>query len=242
MDILPAIDLRGGRVVRLERGDYNLQTNYSDAPDAVAAAFASDGAKWIHVVDLDAALSGQSSNLPALRLIRKAAGSNVRIEFGGGARTDAYIMSLLDEGVDRVVVGSAALKNWKWFEGLLGRPELSGKLALGLDARKGKLAADGWTHQVDSTAVEIASVVKGMPLGAIIYTDISRDGMLTGVNIEATAEIIAASSQAVIASGGVAGYEDIGLCRNIGCAGVIIGKAYYEGRIDIAKAIELAGV
>jgi phosphoribosylformimino-5-aminoimidazole carboxamide ribotide isomerase len=241
MDILPSIDLRGGRVVRLQRGDYNLQTTYSDAPDAVAAAFASAGATWIHVVDLDAALTGQSGNLPALRLIRKAAGLDVKIEFGGGARTDAYIQSVLDEGVDRVVVGSAALKNWKWFEGMLGRPELAGRLALGLDARKGKLAVDGWTHQVEATAVEVAAAVKGMPLGAIVYTDIGRDGMLTGVNVQATAEIIAASSQAVIASGGVASYEDIRLCREAGCAGVIIGKAYYEGRIDIAQAIELAG-
>ena len=240
MEILPAIDLRAGRVVRLQRGDYNLQTQYSDDPEAVASAFVSAGAAWIHVVDLDAALTGQAGNIAAVRQIRKAAGSGVKIEFGGGARTDEYIRSMLSEGIDRVVVGSAALKNWKWFENLLGRSEFAGKIALGLDARKGRLAVEGWTKQVEATAVEIAKSVRSLPLGAIVYTDIARDGMLSGVNVEATAEIIAASGQAVVASGGVADYDDIARCRQIGCAGMIIGKAYYEGRIDIAKAVELA--
>ena len=240
MEILPAIDLRAGRVVRLQRGDYNLQTNYSDDPAAVAAAFVSAGASWIHVVDLDAALTGQAGNIVAVRQIRKAAGSGVKIEFGGGARSDEYIRSMLSEGIDRIVVGSAALKNWKWFENLLGRSEFGGKIALGLDARKGRLAVDGWTKQVEATAAEIAKAVRGLPLGAIVYTDIARDGMLSGVNVEATAEIIAASGQPVIASGGVSEYEDVTRCRKIGCAGMIIGKAYYEGRIDIAKAVELA--
>jgi len=237
MEILPAIDLRDGKVVRLQRGEYALQTEYSDNPAAVAEAFVSAGAKWIHVVDLDAALTGRPTNTEALRAIRAAAGPAVRIEFGGGARNDELVGSILAMGADRVVVGSSALKDWAWFESLVARSENVGRVALGLDARNGMVATHGWTQTSGTSAVEIAQRVKGWPLGAIVYTDIARDGMLGGVNVAATAQIIAASGQGVVASGGVSGLADIIECRRIGCAGVIIGKAYYEGRIDLAEAI-----
>ncbi|RPI59677.1 MAG: 1-(5-phosphoribosyl)-5-[(5-phosphoribosylamino)methylideneamino]imidazole-4-carboxamide isomerase [Planctomycetaceae bacterium] len=240
MHILPAIDLRNGKVVRLELGDYARQTQYSDSPAAVAEAFVAAGATWIHVVDLDAALTGKPANTAALRDIRQAVGSDVQIEFGGGARNDAFIETMLGIGVDRVVVGSAALKDWAWFERLVARPELAGKIALGLDARDGKLAVNGWTEQLSATAIEVAAKTKGWPLGAIVYTDISRDGMLSGINVPATAAIVAASNQAVIASGGLKDIEDVRLCLAAGCAGVIIGKAYYEGRIDLSEAIAVA--
>jgi phosphoribosylformimino-5-aminoimidazole carboxamide ribotide isomerase len=128
------------------------------------------------------------------------------------------------------------LKSWPWFERLAARKDLSGRLALGLDARGGRLAVHGWTEQVAATPLEVAARVRGWPLGAIIYTDIARDGMLTGVNLEATAKLVAATSVPVIASGGVSSLADVTECQKIGCGGVIVGRAYYEGKIDLAEA------
>ena len=238
MEILPAIDLRDGKVVRLLQGDYGRQTTYSDDPAAVARAFVAAGAAWIHVVDLDAAKSGRQTNTAAFAAIRRAV--EAKIELGGGARDDAAVGAMLDLGADRVVVGSAALKNWAWFEKLASRPELAGRIALGLDAREGRLAVHGWTQPVEATVLEIARRVRNWPLGAIVYTDISRDGTLGGLNVQATAELIAVTDVPVIASGGVGSLQDVLACKAIGCAGAIIGKAYYEGRIDLAQAIAAA--
>ena len=238
MQVLPAIDLLDGNVVRLERGEYDRQTIYSDDPAGVARDYATAGAKWIHVVDLNAARSGLRENSDAVRAI--AGSGDVKIELGGGARDDRAIETMLADGVDRVIVGSAALMDWPWFETLLERTDLTGKIALGLDARNGQLSLHGWTQQSELTALELGRRVEGSGLAAIIYTDIARDGMLTGVNIEATAELVAATDVPIIASGGVGSIEDVSRCKQIGCHGVIIGKAYYEGRIDLKEAIELA--
>ncbi|MHC4295324.1 MAG: 1-(5-phosphoribosyl)-5-[(5-phosphoribosylamino)methylideneamino]imidazole-4-carboxamide isomerase [Planctomycetota bacterium] len=235
MDVLPAIDLRDGKVVRLARGDYDAQTLYSDDPAAVAAEFATAGARWIHIVDLDAAKTGKPTNTSSVLDIRRSV--DVHIQQGGGARDEATIRKILADGVDRVVVGSAALENWAWFEQLLQRSDLARHLALGLDARGGKLAIHGWLDQLDATPLELARRVTGSELGAIVYTDIARDGMLSGVNAEATAELVSATDVPIIASGGVSSIEDIRRCRRIGCQGVIIGRAYYEGKIDLAEAI-----
>ena len=238
MDILPAIDLRGGKVVRLARGDYDLQTTYHDDPVEVARQFIAAGAKWIHMVDLDAARSGRPANHQAVRAVAEASGA--AIQLGGGARDEATVDAMLSLGIRRVVVGSAAMKDWPWFERLAARDDLAGRLALGLDARDGRLAAEGWTEQLATTALELARRVRGWPLGAIVYTDIGRDGMLSGVNVEATAEIVAATDVPVIASGGLRDLADVAECRRIGCAGAIIGRAYYEGSIDLARAVEVA--
>jgi len=235
MEILPAIDLRDGRVVRLARGDYGAQTVYSDDPVAVAEQFVAAGAGWIHMVDLDAARTGRPTNTACVRAVREAV--EARIELGGGARDEAAIRAMFDIGVDRVVVGSAAVENWAWFEGLVGRDDLAGRLALGLDARGGKLALHGWRKESEIAATVLAERVRGSGLAAIIYTDINRDGMLTGVNIQATAEVISATDVPIIASGGVGSVEDIRRCRQIGCGGVIVGRAWYEGKIDLAQAI-----
>jgi phosphoribosylformimino-5-aminoimidazole carboxamide ribotide isomerase len=235
MEILPAIDLLDGAVVRLSQGDYDRKTVYSADPVEVARGLAAAGAGWIHVVDLDAARTGVRGNALAIAAIRSAV--DTKIELGGGARDDASVESMLDQGIDRVVVGSAAMKDWAWFARLVARAEMAGRIALGLDARGGRVAAQGWTEQLDLTAVELARRVAGWPLGAIIYTDIARDGVGEGVNLDATAEIIAATDVGVIASGGVRGLDDLRACRRIGCAGAIVGRAYYEGRLDLAAAV-----
>lgn len=238
MEILPAIDLRDGKVVRLLRGDYDQQTEYSDDPVSVARSFVLAGARWIHVVDLDAARSGKLANTAAVQAIRRAVPA--KIQLGGGARDEAAIRAMLAAGADRVVVGSAALRDWEWFSRAAHLPELTGRIALGLDARQGRLAVKGWTDQTDASAPEVAGRTKGWPLAAIVYTDIARDGTLEGVNVEATAAVIEATDVPVIASGGVGALEDVRRCRAAGCAGVIIGRAYYEGRIDLAEALRLA--
>jgi len=243
MDILPAIDLLDGKVVRLSRGDYDQRTVYSDAPADVAARFLDAGAAWIHVVDLNAARGGEPTNTNALAAVCRLAGERgARVQTGGGVRDRASIDRLLAVGVSRLVIGSAAMKNWPWFEALLTDDAMPNeRFALGLDARDGYLAAEGWTEQLDITAADLAERVSGSGLGAIVYTDIARDGMLTGVNYGATRRLIEATDAPVIASGGVAGIEDVRRCGEIGCAGVIVGRAYYEGRIDIRQALAAAG-
>ena len=238
MDVLPAIDICDGKVVRLAQGDFGRQTTYNDDPVAVARMFAQAGAEWIHVVDLDAARTGELANADKVLAIAQAV--DLHIEFGGGLRNTQAVETMLAGGASRVVIGSAALSDWSWFEQLAGRDDLAGKLALGLDARAGKLAVSGWTEQLDLSAVEVARRVKGWPLGAIVYTDITSDGMLVGVNIGETGKIIAATDVPVIASGGVASLQDIRRCKAIGCSGVIVGTAYYEGKINLAEAFEQA--
>lgn len=238
MEILPAIDLRSGQVVRLSQGDYARQTTYSQDPAGVAREFAAAGARWIHVVDLDGAKTGKPCNVAEIQAIRGAV--DVKIELGGGARNDQTIDFMLADLADRVVVGSAALADWAWFERLVARPTAAGKIALGLDCRGGRLAVHGWRKRSEAVPLEIARRVTGWPLGAIVYTDIARDGMLTGVNIEATAELIAATDVPVIASGGVGSLDDVRRCKEIGCAGTVIGRAWYEGRIDLGEAFGLA--
>jgi len=224
-------------VVRLKQGDYGLQTTYSDDPASIATIFAEAGAEWIHVVDLDAARSGRPANTAAVAAIRRAV--DIRLELGGGMRDTKTVTAALDAGVDRVIIGSAALRDSPWFEQLVGTDGMDGRVVLGLDARDGKLAADGWTTQVQTTALEVAQHVSDWPLAGIVYTDIARDGMLTGVNVPATARLIAHTNVPVIASGGVASLEDLAACRQIGCWGAIVGKAWYEGRIDLAEACRL---
>jgi phosphoribosylformimino-5-aminoimidazole carboxamide ribotide isomerase len=239
MDILPAIDLRDGKVVRLRQGDYDRQTTYADDPAKVARQLASAGASWIHVVDLDAARTGQVTSLHAARKIAETPG--VQVEFGGGVRDEATVDLLLEAGMSRLVVGSAALRDWSWFEGLCSRGDLAGRIALGLDAREGRLAVQGWTETLSATAVDVARRASDLPLGAIVHTDIARDGMLAGVNIAATEEVIAATHLPIVASGGVASIDDVSNCLRIGCGGVIIGRAWYEGKIDLSDALKLAG-
>jgi len=225
-------------VVRLSQGDYARETVYGDDPLSVAREFVSCGADWIHMVDLDAARTGKRTNAEAISAV--CGGVEANVELGGGIRNDAAVTETMALGVSRVIIGSAALQDWPWFAGLAAREDLAGKVVLGLDARSGRPAAHGWTEEVDLTVPEIARRAADLPLGAIIYTDIERDGMFTGPDLETTAQLIEWTGLPVIASGGISGLEDILRCKEIGCAGTIVGRAYYEGRVDLARAVQVA--
>jgi len=236
MDILPAIDLREGRCVRLLQGDYNQQINYADDPLDVALQFEQAGASWVHVVDLDGAREGQVRNLRVIeRILRR---TSLKIEVGGGLREAEPIRSLLAAGVSRCVVGTRALEDWDWFAGLFDEEICRGRIALGLDARQGRLAVRGWTCQRAETAMQVVQWTAGLPVAAIIYTDIGRDGMLLGPNLEALDEIAVQSPVPVIASGGVTDIEDVRRLAQLPLAGIIIGRAIYEKQIDLAEALQ----
>ncbi|HOA74456.1 MAG TPA: 1-(5-phosphoribosyl)-5-[(5-phosphoribosylamino)methylideneamino]imidazole-4-carboxamide isomerase [Phycisphaerae bacterium] len=238
MDILPAIDLREGKCVRLLQGDYNQQIEYSNDPVAVARQFEQAGARWLHVVDLDGAREGSVRNLPVIEGILKA--TNLKLEVGGGLRDTATIEKLLNAGVQRCVVGTQALEDWPWFERLVHTPAMKGKIALGLDTRQGKVAVRGWTEERRETALQIAERVADWPLAAIIYTDIGRDGMLLGPNMEATKVLAQVCPVPIIASGGVTDIEDVKRLVQLPLLGIIIGRAIYEKQLDLAEAVKIA--
>lgn len=235
MDILPAIDLREGKCVRLLQGDYEKQIDYADDPVAVARQFEEAGAHWVHVVDLDGARLGRPCNLPTIERIIKETG--LQVEIGGGLREFADVEALLSLGAARCVVGTKALEDWAWFEELVDRPACRDHVALGLDAREGKLAVHGWTQKMEATAIQVAERVAEWPLAAIIYTDIGRDGMLLGPNIESVKVLAEYSAIPVIASGGVTDISDVQLLSKLPLSGIIIGRAIYERELDLADAI-----
>ena len=236
MLILPAIDLRGGRCVRLRQGDYDRETVFGADPAATARRWADQGAKWLHLVDLDGAREGQPVNGDGVRAVVRAAG--LPCQLGGGLRCDAHVEEALGWGVTRVVVGTKALHDPDWCRSLCRR--LPGRVAVGIDARDGRVAVAGWLQDSDRTALDLARQCAGWGAAAIIYTDISRDGMLEGPNVEATAELASAVGVPVIASGGVTTLDDVARLARRGLAGCIIGRALYEGRIDLAAAVALA--
>ncbi len=235
MFLIPAIDLRGGRVVRLVKGDYGQQTTYGEDPVEQARQFEQAGARWLHVVDLDGARSGNMEHLEVIGRICKATG--LKVEVGGGVRGEGAIDRLLGAGVERVILGTAALKQWDWFERLMGNPTYRDRLVLGLDARDGKLAVSGWESTTDTEAVEVARRVTDWPLAAIIYTDIATDGTLAGPNVAATAAMVEATTVPVVASGGVGTIEHLHGLRKLPLQGIIVGKALYEGAFTIDQAL-----
>ncbi len=222
-------------MVRLTQGDYDRQTTYGDDPVAVAQGFEQAGATWLHVVDLDGARSGKMEHLEQIRAI--CSSTKLKVEVGGGVRDEIAIDQLLQAGVERVILGTAALKNWAWFESLMGNPTYRGRLVLGLDARKGKLAVDGWEQTTETTALEVAKTVSDWPLAAIVYTDIATDGTLKGPNVEATREMAEATDTPVVASGGVGTLDHLRALRELPVQGAIIGRALYENRFTIDDAI-----
>jgi phosphoribosylformimino-5-aminoimidazole carboxamide ribotide isomerase len=236
VELYPAIDIRNGRVVRLSQGEAARQTVYGDDPTAVAERFAEQGARWIHVVDLDRAF-GDGDNGAAVRAIVAQVGARVRVQVGGGFRTLERIRKGLELGAARLVVGTAAAADPAFVPAAI---EVAGaeQLAIGIDARNGMVAVRGWTETSTLAAADLARRVVDQGITTVIYTDVARDGMLSGPNVAGAAELQRAGV-GVIASGGVAGVEDIRAVRDAGLAGAIVGRALYEGRLTLGEALEV---
>ena len=237
MELWPAIDLRGGRCVRLLQGDYDRETVFGEDPVAMARGFAGAGAKRLHIVDLDGAKAG--TPVQADLVGRMVAATGLPCQLGGGVRSRDTAAAYLAAGVSRVIIGSLAVEEPDTFIALA--EEFPGRIVLGLDARDGRVAVRGWLETSGTLAVEIAQRHAHLPLAAIVYTDIATDGMLSGPNLPALREMIAATPLPVIASGGVAGADDIRRVAEIGAAGCIVGKALYAGAVTLPAALAAAG-
>jgi phosphoribosylformimino-5-aminoimidazole carboxamide ribotide isomerase len=235
--ILPAIDLRGGQCVRLRQGDYSQETVFGSDPVAMAQRWVAQGASFLHLVDLDGAKAGRPMNGESIRRIVAACG--VPCQLGGGLRTDKDIAEALGWGVTRIIIGTQALKDIAWFEAVCHRHP--GKIVLGIDARNGQVATEGWLETSKRSALDLARQCADWLLAAIVYTDISRDGMLEGPNYDALAEMARTVSWPVIASGGVTTLADIKRLAQLNLAGCIIGRALYEGRLNLKEAIRVSG-
>ena len=236
MEVWPAIDLRGGLCVRLEQGDYARETVYGEEPREVALQFVEQGAQYLHLVDLEGAREGLPVNLPSVQEI--LASVDITCELGGGIRDEQSIEELLDFGLERLVLGTSALKDPDWFREICTK--FPHRLVLGIDARDGRIATDGWLETSDVTAIKLASQYQGVPIAAIVYTDIATDGMLRGPNISAMQEMQNAVDVPVVASGGVTTVQDVRRLAEAGMAGCIIGRALYEGTLTLPEAIEAA--
>jgi phosphoribosylformimino-5-aminoimidazole carboxamide ribotide isomerase len=239
MILFPAIDLKDGHCVRLKRGEMGSATVFNADPAAQALAFAQAGFQWLHCVDLNGAFDGRSTNAEAVKAIRAAI--DLPIQLGGGIRDRAAIENWLEAGITRVILGTAAARNPALVrEAARAHP---GKIAVGIDARDGKIAVEGWAETSELEVLELARRFKDAGVAAIIFTDIARDGMLEGVNVDATAALARATKIPVIASGGVAGMRDIEVLQSVGepnILGVVIGRALYDGRISATTALDLA--
>ena len=237
MELWPAIDLRGGRCVRLLQGDYSRETVFGDDPPAMARQFVAGGAKRLHIVDLDGAKAGQP--VQAELVARMVAAAGIPCQLGGGIRTLETAAAYLAAGVSRVVVGSVAIENPALLQQLADT--FPGRIVLGLDARDGRVAVRGWLDTSDLLAVDVARRHAGLPLAAIVYTDIATDGTLAGPNLEALAEMVTAVPLPVVASGGISCAGDIRRVAAIGAAGCIVGRALYDRTVTLAEAAAAAG-
>lgn len=239
MILYPAIDLKDGQCVRLLHGEMDKATVFGDDPAAQAAAFEAAGCEWLHLVDLNGAFAGQPVNAAAVESILSRV--NVPAQLGGGIRDMATIEMWLTKGLARVILGTVAVENPDLVR--QAAREFPGRIAVGIDARDGRVATRGWADQTDVLASDLARRFEDAGVAAIIYTDIGRDGAMTGPNVEATADLARSVSIPVIASGGVSSLEDLIALRDTGViAGAISGRALYDGAIDLAQAIRaLAG-
>ncbi|HVP69005.1 MAG TPA: 1-(5-phosphoribosyl)-5-[(5-phosphoribosylamino)methylideneamino]imidazole-4-carboxamide isomerase [Anaeromyxobacteraceae bacterium] len=235
MIVIPAIDLMGGKVVRLQKGDFASATVYSDHPAAAAKAFLGAGAKRIHVVDLDGARAGRPVNGEAVAAI---AATGAEVELGGGLRRIEDVEGVLSLGVAFAVLGTAAVERIDLVRDACRR--FPGRVIAGIDARDGEVKIAGWEQGSGLPAAEVARRVRGAGVSLVEYTDVGRDGMFSGVDAEGAARLQAEAEVPVVASGGVASLEDVSACRRAGLAGVIVGKALYERKIELAEAIRLA--
>lgn len=236
MNLYPAIDLKDGACVRLLHGDFDALTKYNPDPGDQARKFADAGCRWIHVVDLDGAVAGAAVNIEAVNAILK---TDLPVQLGGGIRSMAQIETWIDAGISRVILGTAALKDPDLV--IEAAKNFEGKIAVGADARGGMIAAEGWLETTNMPVLDLVKRFEDCGVAAIIFTDIGRDGALTGVNLDATAELARATSIPVIASGGVASIDDIiALSQDTsGIDGVITGRAIYDGRLDLKEALNI---
>lgn len=239
MILFPAIDLKNGEAVRLQQGDMNRATVFNKDPAAQARAFEETGFSWLHLVDLDGAFAGKPVNARAVAAILKAV--KIPVQLGGGIRNLATVESWLSAGIERVIIGTAAVRDPDFVRE--AAQKFPGKVAVGIDARHGKVAVSGWAEETMLEAAEVARLFEGNGVAAIIYTDVERDGMLQGLNLDSTIELADAVSIPVIASGGLASLDDIKKLvepRAKKLAGAIAGRALYDGRLDAKAALELA--
>ncbi len=235
--VLPAIDLRDGRVVRLEQGDFGRETAFSDDPVATATAFAAAGARWLHVVDLDGARTGVPAHGPVIEQIVGAIGDRVRVEVAGGLRSRAAVDTVLASGAARVVVGTAAITDPAFAASLVAAhgPD---RVAVAIDVRDGRAVGHGWTMEsggVDAVAVMTALAAAGVATFEV--TAIDRDGLLQGPDVDLYRRLVEGAFGSIIASAGVRSVEDLDALRSLGCAGAIVGRALYDGRMDLATAL-----
>jgi phosphoribosylformimino-5-aminoimidazole carboxamide ribotide isomerase len=236
--IIPAIDLKDGRCVRLKQGDMSTATVFSDDPVAMAKHWAAEGAKRLHIVDLNGAIAGRPKNEKVIRDMIAAVGGKLQIELGGGIRDLDTIESYLDAGVSFIVIGTAAVKN----PGFLSDAcyAFPGHVIAGLDAKDGKVAVEGWSKMTGHDVVDLAKKFEEYGIEALVYTDIGRDGMMSGINIEATLRLAQATKTPIIASGGLSSVKDVqAVCEKLvpeGVIGAIAGRALYEGKLDLKKA------
>jgi phosphoribosylformimino-5-aminoimidazole carboxamide ribotide isomerase len=236
--LYPAIDLKEGRCVRLRQGDMNQATVFSDDPAAQAASFEADGFRWLHVVDLDGAFAGKSMNGPAVDAI--LARVKAPVQLGGGIRDMATLEAWIAKGIARVIIGTAAVRDPLFVKAAALR--FPGRVAVGIDARDGMVAVEGWAEALTLSALDLGKRFEDAGVAAIVYTDIARDGMLQGLNIESTRALAEALRIPVIASGGLASIEDLkALMRpeNRKIAGAITGMALYDGRLDAREALKV---
>lgn len=235
MLIFPAIDLRGGRCVRLKQGDYSRETVFGDDPLELAERWIAQGCEILHLVDLDGAKQGRPVNRDAVtRIVKKV---KVPCQLGGGIRNDFDLDEVFSWGVQRAVIGTRALQDPNWVRDVIAR--YPNQIVLGLDAREGKVATHGWLETSESSAITVAKQFEDVPLAGIVFTDISRDGMLNGPNVQALDEMARAVIHPVIASGGITTLQDIQKLLEHDLAGAIIGRALYEGQLDLRDVLAL---
>ena len=241
MLLIPAIDLKDGKCVRLEQGNMNASTTFGEDPAAMARRWLDAGARRLHLVDLNGAFAGKPVNEGAVRAILREVGDEIPVQLGGGIRDFDTIERYLDDGISYVVIGTAAVKSPGFMKDACSA--FGGHVIVGLDAKDGKVATDGWSKLTGHDVVDLAKKFEGYGVEAIVYTDIGRDGMLSGVNIEATVRLAREVTVPVIASGGFTGMQDVErLCEveNEGVTAAILGRALYEGTIDFEQAQQRA--
>ena len=236
MILLPAIDIYEGKAVRLYQGDYHQMTVYADHAPDIASKFAAAGASWVHMVDLEGAKTGGTPNFQSVAAVAKR--GDLKVEIGGGIRTDDTVVKYLDTGVERVILGTAALKDRPFLERMILK--YTTHIAVGVDCRNGLVATHGWTETSETTCEEFCAELQRLGVQTIIVTDISRDGAMRGTNRQLYETLNASFDLDIVASGGVSDLEDIRSLRDAGLYGAILGKAYYTGAVDLRDALEAA--